>query len=117
MPSTATNKRPTLTRRMARQPEAVQLLTAATSAAPPQANKRQTKAALVVEMLVRDGGLSLEELCHATAWQAHTSRAFLTGLRKKGRVISRSKREDGTTFYRIADPAGVPTEQNAGADA
>jgi hypothetical protein len=102
---------------MAREPQAEPVITAATSAPPPQADKRQTKAALVIEMLVRDGGLSLKELCHATAWQAHTSRAFLTGLRKKGRVISRSKREDGTTFYRIADPAGVRAEQNAGAGA
>ena len=117
MTSIATSKRPKLTRRMAREPRLDQTAGAVTLSASLSPGKRQTKAALVLDMLARDTGVSLEELCQATSWQAHTSRAFLTGLRKKGRVLDRSKRDDGTTFYRTrADPAVDPhTSAGAGA--
>jgi hypothetical protein len=68
----------------------------------PPATKPQSKAALVEELLQRSGGASLDDLCQATGWLPHTCRAFLTGLRKKGRTVERSKREDGVTIYRIA---------------
>jgi hypothetical protein len=55
-------------------------------------------------MLQRDDGATLDELCQATSWQAHTCRAFLTGKRKKGRELIRSKREDDKTSYRLAAP-------------
>lgn len=89
---------PTLTkppRRMARETK-----TKAPSAAP--ATKPRSKAALVEDLLLRDEGVSLDDLCQATGWLPHTCRAFLTGLRKKGRVVERSKREDGVTIYRMA---------------
>ncbi len=60
-----------------------------------------SKAALVEQMLRRTGGASIEEIGAATAWQPHSCRAFLTGLRKKGRVIERAQRKDGTTCYRL----------------
>ena len=69
-----------------------------------EAPKPQTKAALVELMLQRGDGATLDELCEATSWQAHTCRAFLTGQRKKGRELVRSKREDGKTSYRLAAP-------------
>jgi hypothetical protein len=69
-----------------------------------EAPKPQTKAALVELMLQRTDGATLDELCEATGWQAHTCRAFLTGQRKKGRELVRSKREDDTTSYRLAAP-------------
>jgi Protein of unknown function (DUF3489) len=65
-----------------------------------------TKAAQVITLLQRDEGAALNEICQATNWQPHTSRAFLTGLRKKGRMIVRSKREDGTTMYRMPTAQG-----------
>ena len=46
--------------------------------------------------------MSLEELVEATGWQKHTVRAALTGLRKRGRSISR-ERADGTSRYRIGE--------------
>ncbi len=55
-------------------------------------------------MLQRGNGATLDELCEATGWQAHTCRAFLTGQRKKGRTLERSKREDDKTSYRLAAP-------------
>ena len=53
---------------------------------------RPTKASAVEALLTRKGGASLEAMCDATGWQAHTCRAFLTGLRKKGREVIRTKR-------------------------
>lgn len=61
----------------------------------------QTKSAAVIALLSRDQGATLAELIAATGWLAHTTRAALTGLRKKGHVIERSKRDDATC-YRIA---------------
>jgi hypothetical protein len=37
----------------------------------------------------------------ATHWQPHSSRAFLTGLRKKGADLLKETRRDGETSYRI----------------
>lgn len=68
----------------------------------PAANApRQTKAALVVELLQRKQGATLNEMVEATGWLPHTTRAALTGLKKKGHVIDKSKRDDATC-YRIA---------------
>jgi hypothetical protein len=63
---------------------------------------RQTKALIVEALLTREGGASLEALCEATSWQAHTCRAFLTGLRKKGRQVIRASDRDGKSIYLIA---------------
>lgn len=117
MTSVVTSKRPKLTRRMARDPLPNQTTGAVALGASQAPGKRQTKAGLVLGMLTRDTGVSLEELCQATSWQTHTSRAFLTGLRKKGRVLDRSKRDDGTTFYRLRADAAVDPHTSAGAGA
>jgi DNA-binding transcriptional regulator PaaX len=66
------------------------------------APKAETKAKLVERLLKARNGASLTELVEATGWQAHTCRAFLTGLRKKGKAPIRDKRKDGTTFYKLA---------------
>ena len=58
-------------------------------------------------LLIREGGASLEDLTAATGWQPHSSRAFLTGLRKKGWAIERKKREDGTTLWVGSAPAAA----------
>lgn len=67
---------------------------------PPPA-PRVTKSALVLDLLRREDGATLPELINATGWLPHTTRAALTGLRKKGHDIERGKR--GTdTCYRVA---------------
>lgn len=63
-----------------------------------------TKRALVLDMLQREQGATLDELVQATGWLAHTTRAALTGLRKKGFAILREK-ADGISRYRIAGAA------------
>lgn len=67
----------------------------------PAAASRATKSAAVLTLLQRDGGATLAELIETTGWLPHTTRAALTGLRKKGHAVERSKR-DGATCYRVA---------------
>lgn len=62
---------------------------------------RVTKTDTVLALLQREGGATLADLIDATGWLPHTTRAALTGLRKKGHAIERGSR-DGTTFYRVA---------------
>ena len=62
---------------------------------------RVSKAASIVALLERVDGATMADLITATGWLPHTTRAALTGLRKKGHVITRGKR-DGTTFYSIS---------------
>jgi len=60
-----------------------------------------SKAAIVSKLLARPRGASLGDITAATGWQAHSIRAFLTGLRKKGINLEREQRRDGATGYRI----------------
>ena len=55
-------------------------------------------------MLERPGGAPLAELAERTGWLPHTTRAALTGLRKKGHIIAKEGRE-GITVYRIVKAA------------
>ena len=62
-------------------------------------SKQQRLAALVV----RDEGATLDQMIAATGWLPHTTRAALTGLKKKGYVIS-SDKVDGVRTYRAIAP-------------
>ena len=73
-----------------------------------KANKL-TKAAIVGKLLCRPRGASLGDINAATGWQAHSIRAFLTSLRKKGVNLEREQRRDGATRYRIVKPDSVTT--------
>jgi len=65
-----------------------------------------TKQALVIEMLGAKKGVTLDALVEATGWLPHTTRAALTGLRKRGFVIERMRDEGSASAYRIiAAPA------------
>ena len=63
-----------------------------------------TKQALLVEMLERQEGASIQEIVTATGWLAHTTRAALTGLKKRGFEIT-SEKVDGVGRYRAKRPA------------
>lgn len=71
---------------------------------PERKPERQTKSAAVIALLQREEGATLAEMVEATGWLPHTTRAALTGLKKKGHVIDKSKRGD-TTCYRIGAKA------------
>lgn len=79
--------------------------------APTQAKVlKPTKTSIVSKLLSRPRGASLGDITAATGWQAHSIRAFLTGLRKKGVNLEREQRRDGGTGYRIVKaPAVVST--------
>jgi hypothetical protein len=67
----------------------------------PTPSRTGTKTDAVLELLSRTEGATSAELIEATGWLPHTTRAALTGLRKKGHAIERTKRGD-QTCYRIA---------------
>ena len=71
------------------------------NAAPVPTPATGSKTTAVIALLEREDGATLAELIAATDWLPHTTRAALTGLRKKGHAIERSKRGE-ETCYRIA---------------
>ncbi len=93
-------KRP---RRMAREPQLESSSPAPMMSKPdPRAPQPRgaSKSDAVIALLSRDEGATSAELIAVTDWLPHTMRAALTGLRKKGHTIERSKRGD-KTCYRI----------------
>lgn len=60
---------------------------AADAASSPSVPRGGTKLAQVVELLQRDDGATLDELVAATGWLPHTTRAALTGLRRRGYAV------------------------------
>jgi hypothetical protein len=62
-----------------------------------------TKLALVIEHLQRADGATLIDLTQATGWLPHTTRAALTGLRKRGYAVIRERIVAGGSVYRISD--------------
>ena len=54
----------------------------------------------ILSLLTREEGPSLDELIASTGSQRHTTRATLTGLRKKGHRLERAK-VDGVSRYTV----------------
>jgi Protein of unknown function (DUF3489) len=74
-------------------------------AAVPLVGKPGTKQALIISLLRQDGGATLQDLMDATGWLPHTTRAALTGLRRKGLSLDKSKNAEGLTTYHIVSDA------------
>ncbi len=93
----------------ARRITALQTQKAKTGATRPEQRSTDTaprpgsKQALVVEMLRKDDGASLDALVNATGWLPHTTRAALTGLRKRGYSVERVRDESKGSLYRIVE--------------
>ena len=77
---------------------------AAASPTAPAATRPASKQAQVMDLLRREGGASLAEIVELTGWLPHTSRAALTGIRKKGHAVTSAKVE-GVTRYQITTAA------------
>jgi len=73
----------------------------ATAALPKHVAFSSGKTGLVVDLLRRETGASITELMEATGWLPHSTRAALTGLRRKGHEITRTRSEAGLAIYRI----------------
>jgi len=63
----------------------------------------QTKLNIILKHLRQKNGATLPAQEKATGWQPHSVRAALTGMRKKGHAIKRSKGAKGVTFYRVVE--------------
>lgn len=112
MPSTNDNnpngKRP---RRMAREPkpqdtgppqatEVAPEAIAHNDARQSPAAKAPSKTAVILSLLVRPEGATLGQMVEATGWLPHTTRAALSGLKKKGHEVTSTK-ADGVRTYRV----------------
>jgi hypothetical protein len=78
---------------------------------PPRAGgaaKSGSKRDLVLGLLGRGEGASLDELIAATGWLPHTTRAALSRLRSSGQALVKSAREDGRTAYRLEADVDEP---------
>ncbi len=60
-----------------------------------------TKRAKLIAMLARPEGASVAEIGRRLGWLPHTVRAAITGLRKTGREVTRSKNADDRSVYRL----------------
>lgn len=69
--------------------------------------KAESKSAIVTKLLRRTRGATMDEMMTATTWQAHSIRAFLSGLRKKGNQLAKEQRKSGQLAYRITMPAAA----------
>ena len=61
-----------------------------------------TKRAKLIAMLERSEGASVTEIGQRLGWLPHTVRAAITGLRKAGREVTRSKDANDGSVYRLA---------------
>ena len=61
-----------------------------------------TKISMVIALLKREQGATLDDLGEATGWLPHTTRAAMTGLKKKDHNLA-SDKIDGVRTYRIVD--------------
>jgi Protein of unknown function (DUF3489) len=64
-----------------------------------------SKLARVIDLLQRSDGATIPNLTEATGWLPHTTRAALTGLRKRGYAVVRARVDEGDSVYRIAGAA------------
>ena len=61
-----------------------------------------TKLAQLISLLERPEGASVAEVGQRLGWLPHTVRAAITGLRKAGREVTRTKNADDRSVYRLA---------------
>ncbi|MCH8155834.1 MAG: DUF3489 domain-containing protein [Proteobacteria bacterium] len=65
-----------------------------------------TKQALLIDLLKRKKGATIEEIVEATGWQPHSVRGAISGTLKKklGLMVTSEKPGDGPRRYRIVAP-------------
>jgi hypothetical protein len=66
--------------------------------------KPTSKVEQVIALLSRPEGASLNDLVATTGWLPHSTRAALTGMKKKGHAVN-SEKIDGVRRYRIGNPS------------
>jgi hypothetical protein len=71
--------------------------------APAAPTEATTKKQLVINLLAREGGATLDEMMKATGWQGHSVRGFCSGALKKkmGLTIVRNQHAGKSDTYCI----------------
>ncbi len=71
---------------------------------PPPAARPGTKQALMIDLLKRKKGATIEEIVEATGWQAHSVRGAISGVLKKKLclAVTSERARGGSQIYRIA---------------
>ena len=64
-----------------------------------------TKHQKVIYLLNRDVGASLEQMSTLANWLPHSTRAFMTGLKKKGYIITSDKTDGARRYRATSSPA------------
>ena len=69
----------------------------------PKRPREGSKKAIVLELLRRPDGATLQEITSVTGWMAHSVRGFLSGTlgKKMGLTVESLKTAEGTRAYRI----------------
>ena len=62
---------------------------------------KQTKHSLILSLLAKPEGATLETLIKATEWKSHSVRGYLSSLRKKGHEINSMLDHNGDRVYHI----------------
>jgi len=76
-----------------------------------RAPRSGSKLGHVLARLSAEAGATIGELMTATGWLEHTTRAALTGLRRRGYSLSLTRRErDGASVYRTFSIGGEATK-------
>lgn len=66
---------------------------------------RSTKQSIIMSLLSREEGATLQQIIAATEWKPHSVRGHLSNLRKKrGMPIEAFTNTDGTRGYRLPSP-------------
>lgn len=74
--------------------------------AAPAKTETKPKNQQVIDLLSREVGATLEDMSTLACWQPHSTRSFMTGLKKKGHVVE-SDKVDGVRRYRIVSSGGA----------
>jgi hypothetical protein len=65
-----------------------------------------TKHQQIIDLLSRDGGATLDAMSTTEGWLPHSTRAFMTGLKKKDYVLD-SRKVGDVRHYRITTMPGA----------
>jgi Protein of unknown function (DUF3489) len=68
------------------------------------APREGSKLASVIAMLRRSEGATILALTEATGWLPHTTRAAITGVRKRGYSVILERGGEGASVYRLSNP-------------
>ena len=65
---------------------------------------KASKTVVMLDLLRREGGATLDDIKSATGWQAHSVRGFISGVlgKRMGLTVGSAKREDGKRTYSVA---------------